>query len=377
MKSIPLNRSIKAGLALVIVSLLASESFSQDPNFFIFLAFGQSNMEGNAKPETTDKTNVNERFQLLPAVDWPDKSRTKGKWTTAVSPLCRSNTGLNPCDYFGRTLVDSLPTSIKIGIINVSVAGCAIDMFDKAKYKSYISSEVSWMKDIANQYDGNPYARLVEMAKIAQKDGVIRGILLHQGETDAYKGGWPAKVKTVYDNLITDLSLDASKIPLLAGDLLSPSNAVQSLPQTLQNSYVISSSGLKGSDQYHFVADSYRQFGKRYAIKMLEILKKQGLTEVNRSGKGNFTNAGFVLNNNVEFRQGSASVSFEIPRHSFVSVKAYTLGGKEIVDLAGKEFSQGKHVLEFGQKIKPTGVVVLKMRAGSFSTARTVMIAER
>lgn len=377
MKSIPLNRSIKAGLALVIVSLLASESFSQDPNFFIFLAFGQSNMEGNAKPETTDKTNVNERFQLLPAVDWPDKSRTKGKWTTAVSPLCRSNTGLNPCDYFGRTLVDSLPTSINIGIINVSVAGCAIDMFDKAKYKSYISSEASWMKDIANQYDGNPYARLVEMAKIAQKDGVIRGILLHQGETDAYKGGWPAKVKTVYDNLITDLSLDASKIPLLAGDLLSPSNAVQSLPQTLQNSYVISSSGLKGSDQYHFVADSYRQFGKRYAFKMLEILKKQGLTEVNRSGKGNFTNAGFVLNNNVEFRQGSASVSFEIPRHSFVSVKAYTLGGKEIVDLAGKEFSQGKHVLEFGQKIKPTGVVVLKMRAGSFSTARTVMIAER
>lgn len=377
MKSIPLNRSIKAGLALVIVSLLTSEGFSQDPNFFIFLAFGQSNMEGNAKPETQDKTNVNERFQLLPAVDWPDKSRTKGKWTTAVSPLCRSNTGLNPCDYFGRTLVDSLPASIKIGIINVSVAGCAIDMFDKAKYKSYISSEASWMKDIANQYDGNPYARLVEMAKIAQKDGVIRGILLHQGETDAYKGGWPAKVKTVYDNLITDLSLDASKTPLLAGDLLSPSNAVQSLPQTLQNSYVISSSGLKGSDQYHFVADSYRQFGKRYAIKMLDVLKKQGLTEINRSGKENFTNAGFVLNNNVEFRKGTAAVSFEIPRLSFVSVKAYTLGGKEIADLAGKEFSQGKHVLEFGQKVKPTGVVVLKMRAGSFSTARTVMIAER
>jgi hypothetical protein len=334
-------------------------------------------MEGNAKPETQDKTNVNERFKLLPAVDWPDKSRTKGTWTTAVSPLCRSNTGLNPCDYFGRTLVDSLPASIKIGIINVSVAGCAIDMFDKDKYKNYISGEASWMKDIANQYNGNPYARLVEMAKIAQKDGVIRGILLHQGETDAYKGGWPAKVKTVYDNLIKDLSLDASKIPLLAGDLLSPSTAVQSLPQTLQNSYVISSSGLKGSDQYHFVADSYRQFGKRYAIIMLEILKKQGLTEVNRSGKDNFTNAGFVLNNNVEFRKGTASVSFEIPRHSFVSVKAYTPGGKKVADLAGKEFPQGKHVLEFGQKIKQTGVFVLKMRSGSFTAARTVVIAER
>jgi hypothetical protein len=193
-------------------------------------------LEGNAKPETQDKTNVNERFKLLPAVDWPDKSRTKGTWTTAVSPLCRSNTGLNPCDYFGRTLVDSLPASIKIGIIIVSVAGCAIDMFDKDKYNNYIYGEDSWMKDIANQYNGNPYARLVEMAKIAQKDGVIRGILLHQGETDAYKGGWPAKVKTVYDNLIGS-ELDASKIPILGSDLHIPSTAVHSLPQTLQNSY--------------------------------------------------------------------------------------------------------------------------------------------
>lgn len=377
MKSIPLNRSIKTGLAIVIVSLLASKGFSQDPNFFIFLAFGQSNMEGNARPEAQDKTGVSERFQLLPAVDWPDKSRTKGKWTTAVSPLCRSSTGLNPCDYFGRTLVDSLPANIKIGIINVSVAGCAIDMFDKSKYQSYISGEASWMKDIANQYDGNPYARLVEMAKIAQQDGVIRGILLHQGETDAYKGGWPAKVKVVYDNLINDLNLDASKTPLLAGDLLSPSTAVQSLPQTLQNSYVISSTGLKGSDQYHFVADSYRQFGKRYAIKMLEILRQQGITEVNRVSKNNFTNAGFALNNNVEFRNGTASVLFEIPHRAFVSVKAYTLSGKKIADLAGKEYSQGKHVLELRQKVKQTGVFVIKMRSGSFSAARTILFSER
>ncbi|HMA63836.1 MAG: sialate O-acetylesterase, partial [Fibrobacterota bacterium] len=253
--------------------------FSQDPNFYIFLAFGQSNMEGNARPESMDNT-VDERFKLLPAVDMSDKGRTKGVWTKATPPLCRSSTGLTPCDYFGRTLVDSLPKDIKIGIINVSVAGCAIDMFDKSKYQSYISSltqNESYMKDIANQYGGNPYGRLVEMGKAAQKDGVIKGILLHQGETDAYKGGWQDKVKAVYDNLIKDLNLDASKTPLLAGDLLSPSGEVQKLAETMKNTaYVISSSGLKGADQYHFVADSYRQFGKRYGIKMLELLRKQG-----------------------------------------------------------------------------------------------------
>jgi len=377
MKSILLNQSIKAGLAIVIVSLLASQGFSQDPNFLIFLAFGQSNMEGNAQPQSQDKTDVNERFRLLPAVNWPDNSRTKGTWTTAVPPLCRSSTGLNPCDYFGRTLVDSLPDTFKIGIINVSVAGCAIDMFDKDKYANYISGEASWMKEIAALYDGNPYGRLVEMARIAQNDGVIRGILLHQGETDAYKGGWPAKVKAVYDDLIDDLSLDASKTPLIAGDLLSPSSAVQSLPETLENSYVISSSGLNGSDQYHFTADSYREFGKRYGLKMFEILKEQGLTDVNRSNKENSANAGLILNNSVEFRKGTASVSFEIPRSSYVSVKVFTLGGKQVADLAGKEFSQGKHVLEFGQKVKQNGVFVIRMRSGSFSDARTVVIAER
>jgi hypothetical protein len=368
-RSIFSRKSTKIVLSLFTVSLLTSISFAQDPNFYIFLAFGQSNMEGNARPESQDNT-VDARFQLLPAVDWPDKSRTKGTWTKATPPLCRNTTGLNPCDYFGRTLVDSLPKEIKIGIINVSVAGCAIDMFNKSTYQSYISGEASWMQDIAKLYGGNPYGRLVEMAKAAQKDGVIKGILLHQGETDAYKGGWPAKVKGVYDNLIKDLNLDASKTPLLAGDLLSPSTEVQKLPQTLPNSYVISSSGLKGSDQYHFVADSYRQFGKRYGIKMLELLRKQGTGAV---AKNKSNNSGFALDNNVAFRNGTASVSFEIPQSTFVSIKAYTLGGQEIATITDKEYSQGKHVLEFNQNMKTTGVFVLKMKAGSFSAARKIM----
>jgi hypothetical protein len=367
-RSIFSKKSTKIVLSLFTVSLLTGSAFALDPNFYIFLAFGQSNMEGNAKPESQDNT-VDARFQLLPAVDWPDKSRTKGTWTKATPPLCRNTTGLNPCDYFGRTLVDSLPKEIKIGIINVAVAGCAIDMFDKSKYQTYISGEVDWMKQIAKLYDDNPYGRLVEMGKAAQKDGVIKGILLHQGETDAYKGGWPAKVKVVYDNLIKDLGLDASKTPLLAGDLLSPSQEVQKLPQSIPNSYVISSSGLKGSDQYHFVPDSYRQFGKRYGVKMLELLRKQG---TGIAAKNEMNNTGFSFGNNVTFRNGTTTVSFEIPQRANVTIKAYTLGGQEIATITDKEYSQGTHVLDF-QNVKTTGIFVMKMKAGSFAAARTIM----
>jgi hypothetical protein len=372
MKFMFLNRSMTAGIALLTISLLAVEGYSQDSNFHIYLAFGQSNMEGYPGVDAQDKTGVNARFQLLPAVDWPDKSRTKGSWTTAIAPLCRSSTGLCPCDYFGRTLVDSLPEKIKIGVVNVSVAGCAIDMFDKDKYQSYISGQASWMKDIANLYGGNPYARLVEMAKAAQKDGVIKGILLHQGETDAGTSGWASKVKGVYDNLVKDLGLDASKTPLIAGDLVNPNANVQNLPKALQNSYVVSSQGLGNrGDGMHFSAQGYRDIGKRYAVIMLGILRKEGLSGVTEGGSAK---VGYALGNGVEFRNGMASFSFEIPKRAFVTLKAYTVSGKEVAELAGAQYAEGKHTLEFGRKAMATGLLVLKMKSGPFSATRTILV---
>jgi hypothetical protein len=267
MKSVSMNRGMTAGLALLAVSLLALEGFSQDPNFYIFLAFGQSNMEGFPGVEASDKTGVNARFQLLPAVDWPDKSRTKGTWTTAIPPLCRGDgPGLCPCDYFGRTLVDSLPENIKIGVVNVAVAGCQIEMFDKDKYQTYLaqSGTADWLRAIANVYGGNPYARLVEMGKAAQKDGVIKGFLLHQGESGSMTGQWANEVKLIYNDLIKDLGLDSTKTPLLAGDLVNSSATIKSLPTTLKTSHVVSSQDLGNrGDGMHFNTQGYRDFGKR------------------------------------------------------------------------------------------------------------------
>ena len=73
---------------------------------------------------------------------------------------------------------------------------------------------------MVKEYGGNPYARLVEMAKLAQKDGVIKGILLHQGESNTNDKDWPLKVKGVYDNLLNDLGLSAANVPLLAGEVV-------------------------------------------------------------------------------------------------------------------------------------------------------------
>ncbi len=272
----------KPGLILLIGLLLLNvKVFSQDPDFYIFLCFGQSNMEGNAKFEPQDTT-VDNRFQVMETIDCPNLGRTKGNWYPATPPLCRCFTGLTPADYFGRTLIANLPKNVRVGVINVSVGGCKIELFDKDNYQSYVSTAPSWMINMINEYDGNPYARLVEMAKLAQKDGVIKGILLHQGESNTNDTLWPQKVKGVYNNLINDLKLNTDSIPLLAGEVLnadqngacaSMNKIIATLPLVIPNSYVIPSSGCPGiQDHLHFTAEGYRMLGKRYGEKMLSIM---------------------------------------------------------------------------------------------------------
>ena len=383
-----MTRGRVTGFALLAACLLAVNAFSQtpDPNFFIFLAFGQSNMEGYpGQQQHQDSVNLPARFQLLPALDWPDNSRKQGTWTAAMPPLCRNSTGLCPCDYFGRTLADSLPANIKIGIINVAVAGCAIEMFDQAKYQTYVAGQASWMEAIATLYGGNPYARLVAMGKAAQKDGVIKGILLHQGESGAAGGdNWASEVKIIYNNLIKDLSLDSNKTPLLAGGLPNDNNNT-SLPWTLvnptrviKNAYIVSSKGCTiNSTGIHFDAPGYRIIGARYADSMLVAFKKLGTGPVVVGVDQRRTSAGFTIGNDVALKAGSASISFEIPQRSFVSVKVYTLGGREIARLADAEYTGGKHSLELGPMAMRAGVFVIKMNAGPFSASRTFLVGSK
>ena len=93
-------------ILFILVSLVLSEP---DPNFHVYLAFGQSNMEGYGQIEAQDTANVPERFKMMAAVDFPKSGRKKGNWYTAVPPLCKEGNGLSPCDYFGRELVENLP----------------------------------------------------------------------------------------------------------------------------------------------------------------------------------------------------------------------------------------------------------------------------
>lgn len=268
-------------LVLTVFLFSVSSVNAQDPDFHIYLCFGQSNMAGAARAEVQDSV-VDARFQMMSAMDCTDKGRIMGNWYTATPPLCDCRAGISPADYFGRTLIDNLPSNVKVGIINVSVGGCKIELFDKENYQSYVETAPGWMQGWIKNYGGNPYGRLVEMAKMAQKDGVIKGILLHQGESNPNDSLWTNKVKGIYDNLMNDLKLDPTKTPLLAGELLSSefegkcfafNQFIAQLPEVIPNAHVISSEGCPGMpDGLHFTAEGYRMLGKRYAEKMYSLL---------------------------------------------------------------------------------------------------------
>ena len=96
------TKTLKRVLIMALLILPLSKTMAAvDPNFYIFLCFGQSNMEGNARPEAQDLASPGPRFLLMPAVDFPDKGRKMGEWCEASAPLCRPNTGLTPADWFG------------------------------------------------------------------------------------------------------------------------------------------------------------------------------------------------------------------------------------------------------------------------------------
>ena len=270
---------------LLSVAALSANAQNPDPNFYIFLCFGQSNMEGNARPEAQDIASPGPRFLLMPAVDFPDKGRKMGEWCEASAPLCRPNTGLTPADWFGRTMIKNLPENIRVGVIHVAIGGIDIKGFLPDSIESYIKKAPGWMKGMLAAYDNNPYERLVTLAKKAQKDGVIKGVLMHQGETNTGDPKWAGMVQQVYDNLLGDLQLKPEEVPILVGEVVQANGEgvcigcnkqINDLPKTLHTAQVISSTGCtNGPDKLHFDAAGYRELGTRYGERMLELLGYQ------------------------------------------------------------------------------------------------------
>jgi hypothetical protein len=282
----------------LITGLPVSQVFAEpDPNFHIYLLFGQSNMAGGcngstAKPSSIDNKpadcDTTPRVKVLAftncnSTSTPCKTklnRQHNSWYTAFPPYHNCGEGIGPADYFGKMLLDSIRDDIKIGFIPCALSGVDIDFFRKG-IKSSRRSEFTIPPD--NHWN-SAYDWMLERCKLAQQSGVIKGILLHQGESDAGTGDtWVSKVKGIFSDLKTDLKL--GDIPIVVGELIQDPAAdqgvkalnpyVNKLPSQVTNCAVASSKDLKlrSEDTYrlHFSCESVREFGRRYARAFLQL----------------------------------------------------------------------------------------------------------
>ena len=275
-------------LTIMMLCAVMGVKAEVDPNFHVYICFGQSNMEGNAQWESQDENNVDPRFQMLATCNFSSPKRTLGNWYVAKCPIVSPVGKLGPTDYFGRTMVANLPEDHKIGVIAVAMGGSPIEMFDKDKYQQkYQDNYNEWWAQLArNYYGGNPYGRIIEMAKKAQEVGVIKGILLHQGCSNCGDPNWPNMVKKIYNDMLRDLGLQAKNVPLFVGEVEYKGDAPQSggceghnvqvnrIPEVIPTGYVVSAKGLPGNgqDPWHFSANGYRVLGKRYAQQALRVI---------------------------------------------------------------------------------------------------------
>jgi hypothetical protein len=302
-----------------------------DPKFHIYIGFGQSNFEGESQQGFSASTYSwdNPRFQVFNAFEKTGNGaqpygRKKETWYTAQPPLVTAVKGLTPADGFGRYLVERLvDEDIKIGIIPIGIGGASLDTWKPDTGGSdWIRGQVAdgkneeWPVYLYTRYDpeGDIFKRMVELGKLAQKDGVIKGIIIHQGEGGGggtNSTGWPLLLKNIYDRLLEELDLEPNSIPLLAGQTKSGWTGNSYLMKNLETAYpgifhVIEATDLPtgSGDNVHFTSASMMTLGRRYGEKMLELQY-----------------AGYTKNPNIAVTQPETGGSFTVKVGSAAAVQ--------------------------------------------------------
>jgi hypothetical protein len=75
------------------------------------------------------------------------------------------------------------------------------------------------------------------------------------------------------------------------------------------------------------------------------------------------------------FINGHAAVAFELPDESFVSLKVYSILGKEIAELAGRNFSAGKHTVTLGNRNLAQGMYLYSFKTDKRSVSRKMIFS--
>jgi len=224
-------------------------------NIWVFLMAGQSNMAGRGIIERQD-TAQNSRIITI---------NNQDDWIIAKEPLHFYEKGGLDCGLsFAQEMLKQVPDSITIAMVPCAVGG---------------SSVFKWLSDKEHR-SVKLLSNFNEKVQLSKKKGVIKGILWHQGESNANREDLPVYADSLlklFEKFRSVVQND--KLPIVMGELgrfaqpqemaghfKSINQIIAVLAKKNNNLYSISSEGLdhKG-DHLHFNSDAQRQLGKRYA----------------------------------------------------------------------------------------------------------------
>jgi hypothetical protein len=230
----------------------------QKEQFHLYLLIGQSNMAGRGIVEPQDTIGDARILRL----------NRNGEWEIAREPVQydKPSAGTGPGLSFAKEMIAS-NSEIYIGLIPCAQGGSSIDHWKKGAF--YQSASPS-----------HPFDDALEQTRRAMHDGVIKGILWHQGESDSD----PDKAAAYKEKLVTLVArlreeLKTPELPFIAGEIpYYQSRSIYINPvfyeakKEISHYDVVSSRGLSFlPDSLHLDARSQREMGKRYAEKMKEL----------------------------------------------------------------------------------------------------------
>ena len=239
------------------------DKIPEKENVWVFILAGQSNMAGRALVEPQD-TLSNPRIMTI---------NSKGQLILAKEPLHfqePSSEGLDCGLSFGRKMIEQIPPNINILIIPTAIGG---------------SSVSQWLGDSLFR-NVKLLSNFCEKIEIGEKYGRIKGILWHQGESDAHPNDIPQyeeKLTLLFKNFRS--CAGNKSLPIIMGELgpfsksygdrLKINKIMKNYSSKDKNSAVVSTIGLKDKGaNVHFDSAGQRLLGKRYADVFLGLISR-------------------------------------------------------------------------------------------------------
>lgn len=239
------------------------EKVSEMPNknkIWVFIMAGQSNMAGRGFVAPQD-TLSHKRILSINA---------KNEILLAKEPLHwyePNLTGLDCGLSFAKTLLPNIPKDISILMIPVAIGG---------------SSTTQWLGD--STYRGvQLFTNFKEKVALAENYGKVKGIIWHQGESDAnatYLPEYSMRIEKLFKQFREQVG--NKKLPIIMGEIGGYSKSNENWQKinakihtyTTADKYTsfINTQDLKHKGDYiHFNAEGQREIGKRFAEKYMKM----------------------------------------------------------------------------------------------------------